>query len=349
MIFVLAAPVGATGAAPPSPWGGPGAAEPALPRDAVLGSPGLAAARISAAAVTSRYPVNDGSGATIAVAVTPACLASCTGADPQAIAGFVGTLVHGPEVELLTVQLSAPFQIPLECGSGAQACYYTNQNRIVVNGNDEPASDGASREFVLAHEYGHHLARHRENPSPFLSPLEWGTARWSSREQVCRHSRAGRLFPGSFGLRYFRDPGEAFAEAYARNRFPESGVRWRWPGFLKPDAAAFRAIRRDALRPWSTRTGLQLGGRLSGRGGATVRTLSTPLDGMVSLRPRGPTGRRYRLSVVDRAGHVLRTYRAGRGGRRGGLNFTVCGQKHLRVQIESPRARGPFKLQVQRP
>jgi hypothetical protein len=280
--------------------------------------------------------------------VTTACAAVCNAADPQRIAGFVGTLIHGFEVELLTVQLDTPSQLEYDCGFGAQACYYATENKIVLSGNEEPAADGASRDYVLAHEYGHHVARHRDNPPPFPSPLDWGTARWSSYEHVCQSSRAGRLFPGSGGLHYFRDPGEAFAEAFARNRFPDSGLRWRWLPELEPDGAALQAIRADTLNPWRGRRSSSLAGRLRGRrDGPIVRRLRTPLDGMVSLRRAGAQ-RRYGLSLLSRAGDVLRSSRDGLSfGRR--LNFTVCGQSSLRLAISSRRPGAAYQLEIQQP
>jgi hypothetical protein len=347
MIVVLAAPVAAASDGSTPPRGGPVGAGPASPRDVVLGNPDRTSARISASASAARYPIEDGSGATIAVAVTSACDAVCADADPQRIAAFVGTLIHGSEVELLTVQLDTPSQLEYDCGYGAQACYYPAEDKIVLSGNEEPASDGASRDYVLAHEYGHHVAHHRENPPPFPAPLDWGTARWSSYEHVCQGERAGRLFPGSGGLHYFRDPGEAFAETFARNRFPDS-LRWRWLPSLEPGAAALQALREDVLKPWTSRRSSRLAGRLRGRrDGPVVRRLRTPLDGMVSLRPAGKH-RRYGLSLLSRAGQLLRSSRDGLSfGRR--LNFTVCGQSSLRLAISSRRSGPAYKLEIQRP
>lgn len=317
-------------------------------RDTVVRTPSVGAARISATAEASRYPLNGGSGETVAVAVTAACRVSCNAADPQQIADFLGTLVHGPEMELLTVQLDTPGQIEFDCGYGAQACYYGGENKIVLDGDGGAAPDGASREFVLAHEYGHHIARHRESPPPFPVALDWGTARWSSYENVCRRSRAGALFPGNEGLHYFRDPGEAFAESYADMRFPEAEVPWRWVRTLEPDAGAFEAIREDVQRPWQGRRVLGLRGRVPPRpDGAAVRAFATPLDGLVSLRPAGR--HRYSLSLLSPAGHVLRSSRHGLGFRRR-LNFTVCGQSTLRVALRAAQRRGgAFRLQIQRP
>ncbi|HSR94987.1 MAG TPA: hypothetical protein VLK56_08985 [Solirubrobacterales bacterium] len=318
------------------------------PRDTVIAAPSVGSARISASASTDRYPIDDGSGETVAISVTAACQATCTAADPQQIADFLGTLIHGFEMELLTVQLDTPTQIEFDCGYGAEACYYGNENKIVLSGNDTPAPEGASREFVLAHEYGHHVANHRESPPPFPAAIDWGTPRWSSYEHVCQGSRAGALFPGNEGLHYFRDPGEAFAESFAHLRFPESHVPWRWAKALEPDRGAFRAIREDTLDPWLGRSVFKLQGRIPARQGGTVRGFRTPLDGMISLRPAA--GRpHYSLSLLSPAGRVLRSSGHDLSFRHR-LNFTVCGQSRLRVAIGSAgHGGGAFKLQVQRP
>ena len=325
------------------------AAGAGLRRDTVVGRPDAAAVRISDTASANRYPINDGSGATIAVSITASCQALCNAAEPQQIANFIGTLIHGSEVELLTVQLDTPFQVEYDCGFGADACYYPSENKIVLSGDEEAGPDGASREFVLAHEYGHHVANHRASPPPFPAAINWGTARWASLENVCQRARARAVFPGNEGAHYFQDPGEAFAESFARNRFPDSGLAWPYLPALKPGPAAFRAIRADTLEPWLGRESLLFSGRVPPRGsGSLVKSFRTPLDGAVSLRP-ARFRHRYRLSLLNPAGHVLRTTRQGLSPRHQ-LNFTVCGQSRLSVQIRSDRRAGePFELQVQRP
>lgn len=317
--------------------------------DVVLGKPAAGAARIAASASSERYPIDDGSGATIAVDVTSACAANCTADNPQQIADFIGTLIHGPEVDLLTVQLDTPFQIIFDCGLGAEACYYSGEDKIVLSGNEETGSDGASRDFVLAHEYGHHVAQHRHLPAPFGNAVDWGTERWASRENVCQGRRHGRLYPGDEGSHYFEDPGEAFAETFAHYRFPQDPVRWRYSAGLRPTPAAFQAIREDTLSPWSQRTSFLLSGHIPARGeGATVEILHTPLDGMVSLRP-SLHRRGYELTLRSRAGRLLRRSHHVLNAR-GRLDYTVCGESRLRLIITSTRRnRTPFKLQVQRP
>ena len=350
MMLLLVAPGGAA-AKRPNPGIALEVPHPAVPmHDVVLGEPGAASARISASASSQRYSINDGSNATIAVSVTPSCAESCDVTDPQRVANFIGTLIHGSEVDLLTVQLDTEFQLGFDCGFGAEACYFTGENRIVIGGYDEADGDGATFDFVLAHEYGHHVAQHRRMPTPFGSAIDWGTERWASLENVCQGKRSGKLYPGDEGTHYFEDPGEAFAEAFAHLRFPGLSVQWRYMPALKPDPAAYEAIREDTLTPWQGRTSFTLAGRVPARGeGAAVESLRTPLDGTVSLRPSSLQRRGYELALRSRAGRLLRNSRDD-SDPLDQIDYTVCGQHHLRLVITSTRAHsGPFRLQIQRP
>jgi hypothetical protein len=350
MIILLAAPGGAD-ARRSDPGVSLEVPPQAVPmRDVVMGEPGAASARISASASAQRYSIGDGSGATIAVEVTAACAASCEIIDPQRVADFIGTLIHGDEVDLLTVQLDTEYQLGYDCGFGAEACYFSGDNKVVIGGYEEADGDGATFDFVLAHEYGHHVAEHRDMPAPFGSAIDWGPERWASTEQVCQGKRRGRLYPGDEGTHYFEDPGEAFAEAFAHYRFPDLPVPWRYAPVLKPTSASFRAIREDTLEPWQGRTSLVLSGHVPARGeGAAVESLRTPLDGTVSLRPDSLRRHGYELALRSRAGRLLR--RLDRGlGLHHQLDYTVCGQSRLRLVITSTtHSGGPFRLQIQRP
>jgi hypothetical protein len=337
MILLLAAPAAAAGRSP---------AEPV--RDTVIAGLGPATARISSVGEANRYPINDGSGATIAVEKTVACEQTCTAADPQAIANLVGTFIHGPEVTLLTVQLVTPFQLGFDCGFDAQACYYSSDSRIVISGNEEAAPDRASREFVLAHEYGHHVAQHRDLPAPFPGAIDFGTERWASAHRVCEGTRDGNYFPGGEGGHYYEDPGEAFAEAFAFNRFPDAAVRWAWAPSLRPSAVSLRALQRDVLRPWVGRHTYTISGRVPRRG-AVVKTIPTPQDGMVSIGPVGDRGRGYEVTIHNNAGKLLRSSRQGVSFYHR-LDYTVCGQSKLRIAVRPLGAPGrKFTLTVQRP
>ncbi|MGC1166302.1 MAG: hypothetical protein WA862_09340, partial [Solirubrobacterales bacterium] len=317
-------------------------------RDVVRAVPGAAGARIAASAASARYSLNDGSDDSIAVDVSAACQQECDAADPQAIANFIGTLIHGPEVNLLTIQLDTPSQLAFDCGFDAQACYFGDEGKIVLSGNADSAPDSASREFVLAHEYGHHVAQHRDMPAPFPAAIKWGTERWSSVVNVCEGHRAGTFFPGDDGYHYYEDPGEAFAESFAFNRFPEAAVEWAWSPALRPTATSLQALRKDTVRPWLGRHSFTVAGRVP-RSGALVQEFRTPFDGKVSIAPAGGRRLGYELLIRNHSGETLRSSRQGVSSSHR-LDYTVCGQSRLRVAVRAlGRAGKPFRLTIQRP
>ena len=340
----LAPAAGGASRGPLAPSGLLDVPDPSLPvRDAVIEGPG--AARAGATVSAQRYPVNDGKNRTVAIAVSPACNPlTCNAAQPQRIADFLGTLLHGDEITSLTVELMPSLEISGRCGLGAGACYFPDGNTMLVNGSDATGPDGASREFVIAHEYGHHLAQHRRNP-PFGEAIDWGPKRWATYERVCQGVRDGIYFPGDEAGHYRQNPGEAFSEAFAFNRFRRAPVAWAWVDSLKPNRVAFRAIRRDALRPWTHRTRFLLGGRVGG--GAAVKRFRTPLDGVLSVALRGRRGADLDLLLRDAEGRLLADSR--RRGSAERLNFTVCGQARMRAVVVSEGRGGPFTLVVRRP
>jgi hypothetical protein len=350
---LLAAPMaGASTRAPlPPPSLFDLAAPSGPPRDLVLPRPNAAAARAMAQASATRYPVNDGHGRSVAIAVSAACQLACSAANPQQIADFLGTLVHGDEMNLLTVDLQTPFELGFTCGVDASACYYPGQNRMLISGDETPAPDGATREFVIAHEYGHHVASHLQNP-PFEPAIDWGGKRWDTYERVCQGVHQGVYFPGDEstgpGSHYYENPGEAWAEASAFNRFRNAPVAWAWTPSLKPDAGAFAAITADTTNPWRHRTRLVLRGRLRRGQKQVTKLLRTPLDGSLSLALRGQPGAELDLQLRDHSGALLR--RSAGVGPNEALSFTVCGQSRLRAVVKrGGRGSGRFRLVVRRP
>lgn len=201
---------------------------------------------------------------------------------------------------------------------------------------------------MLAHEYGHHVAQHRDLPAPFPAAINWGPERWASTLDVCQGHRAGTFFPGDEGTHYYEDPGEAFAESFAFNRFPEAAVEWAWAPALRPTPASLQALREDTLRPWVGRHSFTVSGRVP-RDGAIVQEFRTPFDGKVSIGPAGNGKLGYELIIRNHDGKALRSSRQGVSFRHR-LDYTVCGQSRLRVAVRAlGRAGKPFELTIQRP
>jgi hypothetical protein len=321
---------------------------PTVPfRDVMLPRMNAAAVRATASDTIGQYPVNDAEGRTVAVSVSTACTVSCTHANPQSIASFLGTLPHRGEISLLTVQLVEPeLEMTAICGPGALACYFYTQNRMVINGNDTTAPDGATRDFVVAHEYGHHLANHRNN-APFEPTIDYGPKRWGTYERVCEGGRSGFYFPGDQGDHYYENPGEAFAEAFAFNRFPTSPVQWAWIASLRPDARAFAAINQDATNPWTGRTRVTKRGEVPRR--KTRRRFATPLDGTLTLKLSGPFQADLELVLRDLAGRTLG--RSDGLGSKERVGFTICGEAAVRAIVKRTGSDddGRFKLTAIRP
>lgn len=299
-------------------------------RDLVIERPTGAHARAMASASLARFPVNDGAGNTVDVSKTLTCAAVCTDADEPTIAAFLGTIAHGSEINMLSVLLVAPSEIAVQCGSPqAQACYYPSFKRMVINGNDTTASDGATREFVIAHEYGHHLANHRNNP-PFDTPaIDWGPKRWASYERVCQGVTAGTYYPGNEGSHYFENPGEAFAEAFAFARFPTAPVPWHWITSLQPDTNSLVAARDDALNPWTGTSNVKRQGRFPKRKRprSKQKLFPTALDGDMTLRLNGPAKPDYQLTLKGPDGKVLE--RSDGVGSREAVSYRLCGEANL--------------------
>ncbi len=122
------------------------------------------------------------------------------------------TLIYGSELEAATFYFLTNSEVAELCGSNAYACYFPSSQLLVLPGSS-PA-DGTTIQAVVAHEYGHHIARNRSN-APWTAS-DTGPKRWASAMNVCSRTADGTAFPGNEGGNYWLNPGEAFAETYSK-------------------------------------------------------------------------------------------------------------------------------------
>jgi len=258
----------------------------------ITGSPAHAS---QAQGSTQRYPTGDGA---ISVPVTLARSYTGDPAVAQAYATFLGTLPHGPELASLKVTVVPSSQVAEECGGeagdGILACYAANDQTMIVPG-DQAANSDVSVHYVIAHEYGHHIAAHRSNAP--LSALDFGPKLWSSYELVCDNTLDGRLAPGDQGANYLSNPGEAWAESYARLIYPTEA--WRFTPVLKPTKGALLAAMADVAQPWTNRVTTTFNG-------TNTKSFNLPitLDGGFTLQLAGPAKANYDL-IMRSGGRVV--------------------------------------------
>ena len=99
----------------------------------------------------------------------------------QTYVDFLGGLPHGTELRRLKMYIATPAEVQAFCGGqdGTLACYDPTASRMTVPGEQTAANDsGVTTSYVIAHEYGHHIARYRSN-APFPA-LSFGPKRWAS-------------------------------------------------------------------------------------------------------------------------------------------------------------------------
>jgi hypothetical protein len=301
----------------------------------VIEHPTRALARARASSSLARYDVHDGAGRSVDIQVSLICQTTCNAADPQAMANFLGSLPHGDEMNQLTVQLvKPPGEMSAACGTAeALSCYYPSENLIVGSGDSFTASDNATQLYVIAHEYGHHVANHRNN-APFANPsIAWGPKNWASFAGVCQGVRAGRYFPGDEGSHYYDNPGEAWAESFAHNAFPTTGVPWEWPDFPDPHTGAFPLIQKDALSPWNGDHPDRRGGRFGTRRKVHKQTkgFATPLDGDLTVTLKGPDRANLGLKLKGPDGSVVA--RSDGSGSKEQVHYSVCGQRSFTAVV----------------
>jgi hypothetical protein len=263
-------------------------------------------------------------------------------ADAQVIVDFLSTLVHGAEMESISVFIATEEELTDICSAAALACYVPIEEEMVISGDPSPAPGGVSRNFIIAHEYGHHVAFNRNN-APFPGGV-LGPKFWSSQQRVCQNVVRGRYSPSGD---YFRRPGEAFAESFAFNRFPNH-TNWRW-AFPHPNGKSQAALRRDTLRPWRKRDRARKVRRVGGRNFADGFLVRTPLDGTLTLKLRSHNGADLDLYVLARKRRILVASETGRSFRKR-IDLLICGATGARVLVVADdRAGGRYTLRALRP
>ena len=300
------------------------------------GAPVTSGLRKAAAAVS--YP--DGDGHSVSIRVSDSYLPDP--AADQALATFLGSLLHGSEMSRLNVVVVTGPEITNICGAGAAACYYAGEDKMVIVG--ESSFGGLPTNYVIAHEYGHHIANHRKN-NPWRA-IDFGTKRWASYEGVCPNTARGIYFPGNEGSRYFENPGEAFAEAYAKYDSRYRSFPWDWTSSLDPDANSYESIRQDVLQPWTGNSVSRFSGQVN-RGRSSAASFDPPLDGGLSVRLTAPAGTDFDLALLTNGGRVLK--RSARSGSRERISFAVCGQVKMKFRVTAYRGSGLAKVTLSKP
>jgi hypothetical protein len=269
----------------------------------------------------------------------------------QSYVGFLDQLPHGDELDRLNMVIAPANRVARLCGGterdGILACYSARGQEMVVpsTGLEGQTDDGGySVAYVLTHEYGHHVAANRNNQG-FVA-LNYGPKYWASYELVCDRAIREKLVPGDEASDYRRNPGEAWAEAYARLTFPDQ--EWTFTDLLRPDAAALDAARRDVLEPW-TKNATATFVMPAGRRTQSFR-LPITLDGRLKAVVRGQRGSDVGVVVRDEKRQIGRSKH--RGGRNQWTMRAGCRERQtetLTFKVTRRSGGGPVRLVVSYP
>jgi hypothetical protein len=291
----------------------------------------------SAFAWGGSYPTGDNNGSYVQILVSDSY--PVDQAMPQGWATYLGTLVHGPEISHLILNLIPLSSVQSLCGAQALACYDPQRQEIFASPEDQLGGPPAKE--VVTHEYGHHLANNSSD-APW-SALDYGTKRWASYENICAKAAAGTASPGDEGLHYYQNSGEAFAESYRVLNLQKQGqASFGWDivdQSFYPDATALTLLEQDIVTPWVAPTATKLRGSF---GTGVVRTfkVQTQLDGSFTARLVAPTKSKMQLALYN--GSTLVQHG-------GSIRYQICGQRTLTLKVERLSGRGSFTVNVTKP
>ena len=286
------------------------------------------------------YPAGDALGSTVHIIVSDTYPVDQT--LPQSWATYLGSLPHGPELSLLTLNLMplSSLESSQYCGAQALACYAPSAATIYAT-PDAQLDEPPAREIVT-HEYGHHIANTRSD-TPW-SAEDYGTKRWSSYENICARTAAGTASPGDEGRAYTQNPGEAFAESYRVLALTSLGLTPSGWDIVDqsfyPDATALQLLQEDITSPWTGPTVRHVHGSF---GYGTTRTIGvqTTLDGSFVARLHSPTKARIRLELYAGSTLVARGTTS--------VRFSICGQRSLTLKVQRLSGYGAFTVDVSKP
>ncbi len=341
-LFSLAVPAGASAAVklqPPSdaprPFATPfrDVTPPAKVQARAAASP-----RASAAAYT-RYKISGGPYLEVALSDS---LGSPAHADVQSFLNAVFVWMakpaaYGSEVSKIKVLVEKTSEMQTDCGSTEALACYSPTNATMYLPNEDTPQDQAPLDFVVAHEYGHHIAANRTN-YPFDAG-NWGPKHWATTEKVCPRVANKQLYPGDEGSHYAENPGEGWAESFAMRLYPQYLQYWGYSPLLKPNAAAFGAIRHDVQSPWkkSARKAVRWYGR-----GSKIFRLKAPLDGYARVRVTGVPGASLRLR-----GYLSHKSVGTSRGR--SASMLICGNRSAAFKVRRVSGAGRLTIHLARP
>jgi hypothetical protein len=291
------------------------------------------------------YPTKDGK--TVVAAISDRYGNTLNTHVVQSYVDFLDSLEHGPELATLKIYIAPPEEVTAECGGqqGILACYDSRTKIMIVPGEEpDTGASGVTTAYVVAHEYGHHIAATRSN-DPF-NAFAFGPKYWASYELVCDRAIKHLLAPGNEAEFYGSNPGEGWAETYAQLKYP--AVEWQYNPLMKPDAGAFDAARRDVLNPWQGATTKVFKGTFGKRGSRTKRfNFDMALDGRLQVRLSGPRKSNYNLFFVSGGENKGGTHNSGS---RDSVSYdAVCREQPLErvtVGVKRMTGSGPFTVRV---